>query len=304
MRQPVHNTRVICVLTIFFLFVNTLLLAQIPHKMSYQAVIRDADNQLVTNANIGLKISILKGATVGPSLYVETHLPKSNENGLISIEIGGGNVISGSFESIDWAGDSHFIKMEADPAGGNNYNIVSTSQLLSVPYALEAKHFQGYDPNDFVKSSDYIEPQATVTANGHVGSVTVPSGAWTTLLEVSINIEEPMMIMSFGTVSGAGWVDGWRMLQLSIYNHNYTQFYGYANPFGDVAVAHHVLNSGLYHIQLYGLNLTDQSKEMTNISIFALAVSPPTKGSVRAGPFPPPPSAVFPDIDKIIKSPE
>jgi hypothetical protein len=109
--------------------------AQAPEKMSYQAVIRVANNALVTNQQVGMQISILQGST---AVYEETQTPTSNTNGLVSLEIGTGTVISGSFTAIDWSADTYFIKTETDPTGGTNYTITGTSQLLSVPFALYA----------------------------------------------------------------------------------------------------------------------------------------------------------------------
>ena len=106
--------------------------AQIPQKMSYQAVIRDANNNLVKNQAVGMKITILQNTT---PVYSEIQTPITNANGLVTIEIGGGT----GFNAIDWANGSHFIKTEIDPAGGTTYSISSTSQLLSVPFALYAK---------------------------------------------------------------------------------------------------------------------------------------------------------------------
>lgn len=112
--------------------------AQSPNKMSYQAVIRNASNVLVTNQAIGMRISILQTLPSGTAVYVETQSTTTNANGLVSIEIGGGTVVSGSFAGINWANGPFFIKTETDPAGGANYTITGTSQLLSVPYALYA----------------------------------------------------------------------------------------------------------------------------------------------------------------------
>jgi hypothetical protein len=39
------------------------LFAQVPQKMSYQAVIRNSNNQLVTKQVVGMKISVLQGST-------------------------------------------------------------------------------------------------------------------------------------------------------------------------------------------------------------------------------------------------
>jgi len=62
--------------------------AQAPQKMSYQAVIRNSSNALVTSTALGMKISILQGSLSGTAIYVETQTPTSNANGLVSLEIG------------------------------------------------------------------------------------------------------------------------------------------------------------------------------------------------------------------------
>ena len=113
--------------------------AQSPEKMSYQAVIRDASDILVTDTQIGMQISILQGSTSGTAVYVETQEPTTNTNGLVSLEIGAGTVVSGDFATIDWENGPYFIKTEtAVEAPLTTYTITGTSQLLSVPYALYA----------------------------------------------------------------------------------------------------------------------------------------------------------------------
>ncbi|OFY67348.1 MAG: hypothetical protein A3H98_05690 [Bacteroidetes bacterium RIFCSPLOWO2_02_FULL_36_8] len=110
------------------------LMAQVPQKMSYQAVIRDTDGNLITNQAIGVKISILDSSTT--AVYVETHNDSTNANGLISLVIGNGTPVTGVFSDINWSKSPIFIKTETDPTGGTIYSISGTSELLSVPYAL------------------------------------------------------------------------------------------------------------------------------------------------------------------------
>jgi len=125
-------------LLIVSLYMPNLARAQAPEKMSYQAVVRNGSNNLVISTVIGMQISILQGSASGLAVYVETQTPTTNANGLASIEIGGGTIVSGNFANINWANGPYFIKTETDPLGSTNYTIAGTSQLLSVPFALYA----------------------------------------------------------------------------------------------------------------------------------------------------------------------
>jgi hypothetical protein len=126
------------IISLAFMAFVSVVLAQAPGKFSYQALIRDNNNKLVPNTNIGMQISILKGQTDGPAVFVERHYPSTNSNGLVTIEISNGTVISGNFSTIDWGNGPYFIKTETDLKGGANYTLSGTSQLLSVPYALHS----------------------------------------------------------------------------------------------------------------------------------------------------------------------
>jgi len=112
--------------------------AQVPQNFSFQAVVRDNSNQLVSNQEIGVRISLLHGSDDGSPLYAETHSIFSNDNGLISILIGTGNTEIGSFDQIAWDAGPYFLGVELDPSGASNHTISSVSQLLSVPYAMYA----------------------------------------------------------------------------------------------------------------------------------------------------------------------
>jgi len=127
------------IITLFaVILITASVFAQAPNKMSYQAVIRNSSNALVTNSAVGMRISILQTSATGTAVYVETQNPTTNANGLASLEIGGGTAVSGNFANINWASGPYFIKTETDPTGGTSYTITGTSQLLSVPYALYA----------------------------------------------------------------------------------------------------------------------------------------------------------------------
>lgn len=126
-------------LTVGILLGCHLVSAQAPEKMSYQAVMRNTTGQLLTNQNIGVKVSVLQGSPAGTVVYSERLTGTTNVNGLISMEIGTGTVLSGTFAGINWPSGNYYLKTETDPTGGTSYTITGTSQLLSVPYAMYAK---------------------------------------------------------------------------------------------------------------------------------------------------------------------
>jgi hypothetical protein len=125
---------------LFFLSLSSInSFAQSPNLLSYQTVIRNSNNELVANATIGMRISILSGTAADVLWYQEEHTVKTNLNGLAYIVIGKGTNLNGIMTEIDWSKGPFYIKSESDPNGGKNYTLIIVSQLLSVPYAIYAK---------------------------------------------------------------------------------------------------------------------------------------------------------------------
>ena len=114
------------------------ILAQAPEKFNYQAVIRNSSGELVTDQDVGIKVSILDETSSGSVLYSEEHAVSTNAYGQVALEIGNGTLDSGDFSTIDWGVNDKFLKLEVDIEGGTSYIPIGTSQMLSVPYALYA----------------------------------------------------------------------------------------------------------------------------------------------------------------------
>ena len=151
-------------------------MAQAPEKFTYQAVVRNANNSLVINTQVGLRVNILQGSASGTTVYSESHIASTNANGLVTVNIGGGSVLHGSFADIDWSDGPYFLKTDIDPNGGNDYSITSVQQLLSVPYALYAKEaansFSG-DYNDLTNTPQIPQIPADISAfNNDAGYIT------------------------------------------------------------------------------------------------------------------------------------
>jgi hypothetical protein len=129
---------------VFFLLLHFRVDAQIPpNAFNYSAVARDAQNNPIANSTIGIQISILKGSSSGSVEYVENHSVNTDAFGLFNLSIGSGTPQGGAMATINWGNDSYFLKVGMDAAGGTNFLVMGTTQLLSVPYALYAKNAGG-----------------------------------------------------------------------------------------------------------------------------------------------------------------
>jgi hypothetical protein len=144
--------------------------AQAPQKMSYQAVIRNSSDALVTSAPVGMRISILQGSSTGTPVYVETQTTSTNANGLVSLAIGTGTPVTGTFAGIDWAAGPYFIKTETDPTGGTAYTIAGTNELMSVPYALYAANGGTPGPAGATGATGPAGPAGVTGATGPAGA--------------------------------------------------------------------------------------------------------------------------------------
>ena len=128
-------------LSLAFLFIMShLTFSQPPNGFSYQSIMRDNNGNVISNQETRVRISLLQGSITGTSVYVETHLVQTNNYGIIDLNIGEGIVTYGNFSSINWGETEIFVKIEIDPNGGYSYSLSSTSQLMSVPYAIYAKN--------------------------------------------------------------------------------------------------------------------------------------------------------------------
>ncbi len=172
--MPMKNS--LLFLTLFWFNLSPGIFALAPQTFKYQAVARDLNGNPVMNQNVSVKIVILAGSTSGTMVYSELHSTVTNSLGLFNLEIGNPvQVLSGSFAAIDWGAATHFLKLEIDPSGGSNFQLMGISQLLSVPYALFAENTANKDDADADPSNELqtiIKDGQTVTLSDGGGSFT------------------------------------------------------------------------------------------------------------------------------------
>ncbi|MCD2426171.1 tail fiber domain-containing protein [Niabella pedocola] len=115
---------------------------QVPLKFAFQGVARNNSGQAVANQSVSVRFTIHEGSANGNAVYQEMHTTTTGANGVFNVAVGGGTVILGTMY-LKWTDAIHYLQVELDAAGGGAYSTFSTTQLLSVPYALATRNISG-----------------------------------------------------------------------------------------------------------------------------------------------------------------
>jgi len=209
-------------LLLCFLFFSILSFSQAPHTFSYQTVIRDVNWGIIPNENVSILIRILEDGPLGIVRYSEQHFVTTSQIGLVNLAIGGGNLYSGSFNDIDWGNHIYFVEVSVDINAGDNYLLMGSTQLRSVPYALFAETSanpgnpgpQGEQGEQGPVGSQGLQgpsgppgeqgPQGDMGPGGPAGEQG-PAGA--SIQSVELVNSELFITLDNGTVQSAGTID-------------------------------------------------------------------------------------------------
>ena len=139
------------------LLATTMTMAQ--SGFNYQAVIRDASGNLLADQEIALRIT-LTTESGNQTYYQEMQTVRSNAYGAVSVVVGEGTVVRGSFSNVPWNSGNVYMKTEFDPTGVGTDDLlvtIGTTKLQSVPVAEYAKK------TGEVENPTNIKIQATAT---------------------------------------------------------------------------------------------------------------------------------------------
>lgn len=125
--------------SLFVLLFSSVIFAQMPEGINYQAVIRKTDGTLITNVMVAVRVQIKQSSANGTVVYAERQSVTTSNFGLVNFVIGQGTVLSGTFSNINWASGNYWVSLGVDFANGTNYVDYGSQRLMSVPYALYAK---------------------------------------------------------------------------------------------------------------------------------------------------------------------
>ncbi|MCB9001082.1 MAG: fibrobacter succinogenes major paralogous domain-containing protein [Bacteroidales bacterium] len=151
--------RILTLILLSFLFFVAQ--SQVPQKFSYQAVIRNTDGTVLSDTQAKIKVLLHSTSADGTVVYSEDHSVTTSSYGIVNLVIGDGSTVAGIFADIPWE-NNIFIEIQLEKSGETSFTSLGTSQILSIPYALNAVKAQnGIDPTrvEVTDSSVNIKPR-------------------------------------------------------------------------------------------------------------------------------------------------
>lgn len=124
-------------LTFLLLVISAIVFSQAPQSIPYQAVVRNTYGSILANAAVTITFKIHDATTNGTVVYEETHATTTNAQGLVSLNVGGGTAVTGTFSGIQWGTGNKFLQVLMN--AGSGVVDLGTQQMMSVPYALYAE---------------------------------------------------------------------------------------------------------------------------------------------------------------------
>ena len=118
--------------TTLALLFSTLLNAQAPALIPYQAIARNAAGEPLASSTLNARFTIHDSTATGAIVWQELQTVSTSSLGLFTVQLGS----SVALTNVNWANGAKFMQVEIDL--GSGFVDIGTQQLLSVPYALHA----------------------------------------------------------------------------------------------------------------------------------------------------------------------
>jgi hypothetical protein len=120
-------------------FSSSIFAQGVPQGIPFQGVARDLNGTPIAEKEIKIRINLLSADADGQILYQEFHKVTTNQLGLFDLVVGQGRATEAEFNTIPWSSQDIWMELSInDQKEGDNYQVLSNSQLLSVPYALHS----------------------------------------------------------------------------------------------------------------------------------------------------------------------
>lgn len=155
--------------TLTLLYTCTAIYAGVASGFNYQAVVRDASGNIIQNQPVSMRFTIRDSTPAGAIVFQQTDTVIPNSFGIITVIVGGGTIVTGTLDGVDWGNNNKFMQVEADLTGGTSYTDMGTTQIMSVPLAMYAATSGSSTPGPQGPAGP-VGPQGPAGADGAPGA--------------------------------------------------------------------------------------------------------------------------------------
>jgi hypothetical protein len=136
-----HIALIVLTVNLFYCQIG---LSQSQNGIAFQAAARTGYGVIMPNKLIQIRISILKDTLSEEILYQELKSVTTSPLGLFTILIGAAEpakiITIGTFEKINWAASTYFMRVEIDPDNHLQFIRIGQQQIQYAAYAFSADH--------------------------------------------------------------------------------------------------------------------------------------------------------------------
>ncbi len=183
-----------CLFSLLLLAFTCPLSAQAPGFIKFQAIAREASGDAITNP-IDVRLTVLRGAAGGATVYVDEQTATPNERGLFTVNLGAGPA-TGTIGNVDWAADDYFLLAEIRQAIGSPFVALGAAQpILSVPYALYGEDADA-DPQNELQNLQISSTGNLKIDNGNTIELGVPSTRRISIPAAALNYNSSTSVIS------------------------------------------------------------------------------------------------------------
>ncbi|MEO0626145.1 MAG: hypothetical protein AAFY91_04095 [Bacteroidota bacterium] len=181
----------------------TVLNAQPPQGINYQAVIRDDAGAIVADQEMLVVVEIQNPANNNEVIYRENHDTATNSFGQLEMVIGQGVATLGDFSTIDWSTGQ--LNTQVTLRYDNEIYELASTPFWSVPYALNIDSRWSIDGNDIY----YDQGRVAIGTDEHRNQLVVARSGTTAMTIMATNASDSYLELLRGG-TGTSFTD-WRM---------------------------------------------------------------------------------------------
>lgn len=109
-------------------------------QLNFQGVARNNTGAVLASQTIKVRLSIRDASTTGTVQYTETRSVTTSAYGSFKVLIGsaGATNVTGTVAGVTWSAGSKFLQVEVDPANGNTFTDMGSTEMVTVPTSVYA----------------------------------------------------------------------------------------------------------------------------------------------------------------------